>query len=129
MLSFSSSLYTTLCVLVYLLTPLTLNGLYAALLSLPLIWIFAWHVNDKRARRFYIPDLSILDLLQERSPQAKMVGTIAALYMDAAKVRHVDHEAIVFHLHSIAKHSMLGVPLCRIYAIRTLWFCYIRVRF
>ncbi|OQS00732.1 hypothetical protein ACHHYP_02819 [Achlya hypogyna] len=125
-LSFSSSLYTTICVLAYFLSNMTLDHLYASLLPLPLVWASAWRTNSRRAALFDIPDLSILELLQQRTPQAKTVGTIAALHMDASKVRQADHEAIIFHLHGIAKHSMLGTPLCRIYAIRTLWFCYIR---
>ncbi|OQR97040.1 hypothetical protein THRCLA_07101 [Thraustotheca clavata] len=125
-LSFSSSLYTTICVLIFLLTTASLDQLYYMLTPLPLVWLASWKTNDRRALLFYIPDLPILDLLQQRATRAKTVGAIAALYMDASKVRHADHEGIIFQLHDIAKHSMNGLPLCRIYVIRTLWFCYIR---
>ena len=61
------------------------------------------------------------------STQGKLVGTIAALHVDAVRVRHRDHDAIMSQLLKIAKLARSGELLCRAYAIRNLWFCHIEV--
>ncbi|OQR94661.1 hypothetical protein THRCLA_08132 [Thraustotheca clavata] len=122
-LTYSSSIYSNLCVITYLGTG-SLIGLYSSLTPLPFISLIAWKINNKRASRFHIPDLSILQLLHDSSPQANIVGTIAALYMDATKVRRRDHEGIINQLERFAQTNILSL-LCRTYAIRTLWFCHV----
>ncbi|KDO25800.1 hypothetical protein SPRG_08743 [Saprolegnia parasitica CBS 223.65] len=84
------------------------SSLYTA--PLPIVWLAAWNLNARRATHYHIPHLSILELLQMPSSQCKLVGTIAALHVDATK---------------IAKFSRSGELLCRAYAIRVLWFCHI----
>ncbi|EQC25236.1 hypothetical protein SDRG_16891 [Saprolegnia diclina VS20] len=130
-LTYSSAIYTTLCVLAFLLNPNSSHHtdshglLYYSLTPLPLVWVASWYINDRRARRYHIPDLSIADLLHEPSAQANVVGAIAALYMDAAKVPQYDCEAIISRLDKFARSKSISDPMCRLYAIRTLWFCYI----
>ncbi|OQS00733.1 hypothetical protein ACHHYP_02823 [Achlya hypogyna] len=124
-LTFSSSTYTTFAVALVLIFDAPPNALYYLLLPLPGVWAAAWTLNHRRASLFYVPDLSIVELLHQRSKQAKVVGAIAALHMDAARVRRIDHEAIVAQLLKIAKRSRSDELLCRTYAIRFLWFCHI----
>ncbi|EQC41042.1 hypothetical protein, variant [Saprolegnia diclina VS20] len=124
-LSFASSLYTACSVLCVLAENGDDNALYWSLLPLPLVWLTAWKINGRRATQYHIPHLTILELLQMPSPQSKLVGTIAALHVDAAKVRHRDHDAIISQLLKIAKLARSGELLCRAYAIRILWFCHI----
>ncbi|OQS01378.1 hypothetical protein ACHHYP_01206 [Achlya hypogyna] len=124
-LTFSSTIYTNICVVVFLFDPAPHDGLYYSLLPLPLVWLAAWRLNDRRAALVHIPDLPIVDLLHEPSTSANVVGAIAALYVDAAKVRPNEHEAIVSQLAKFARSGSMEDPLSRIYAIRTLWYCHI----
>ncbi|OQS00746.1 hypothetical protein ACHHYP_02822 [Achlya hypogyna] len=124
-LSFSSSSYTTLCVLGFLVSQSSITNLYVALSPLPIVWATAWSVNDRRARLFHIPRLTILELLQERATQAKTVGAIAALHANPVSIPEVDHEAIVSLLHKTVRLARTGELHCRLYAARLLWFCHI----
>ena len=104
-----------------------MTSLYFALTPLPLLWVLAWRHNTRRALHYHIPQLSILDLLCEPSPQAKTVGTIAALYVDATKLHPLELDAILAQLTRLAKRSRTKELLCRAYAIRILWFAHIKV--
>ncbi|OQS01360.1 hypothetical protein ACHHYP_01205, partial [Achlya hypogyna] len=121
-LSFSSAIYTSLCVLVLVPTQGSMWHLYYALIPLPLLWLSAWHINNRRALLYHIPDLSILELLKETSAQAVVVGAIAAFHVDVTRLPVRDYDALIIRLNALAKDSE---PLCRIYAIRTLWFCHL----
>ncbi|OQR98406.1 hypothetical protein THRCLA_06714 [Thraustotheca clavata] len=124
-LTFISSAATSFFVALILLFDRTISQMYYALSILPLIWLTAWIFNHIKATPLNIPNLPILDLLQLPSKQAKTVAVIAALYVDAIKVRVEDHDAIVSHLQKIAKLSRNGELLSRVYAIRFLWYCHV----
>ncbi|OQR94344.1 hypothetical protein ACHHYP_01450 [Achlya hypogyna] len=124
-LSFSSSIYTTVCVVGFLFVSAPVSQLYYSLAPLPLIWVAAWYGNDRRARNYHVPDLSIMELLRDYSTRCKTVGTIAALYMDPLKLHAVHYSAIIAQLENICKRSRSKELLCRAYALRTLWFCHI----
>ena len=96
------------------------------MLALPAIWAIAWWVNDKRARLFYIPYLPIVELMNHETERARTVGVIAALYVDATKLPDTEYDNFIMSLRTIAKTNSTE-PLCRINAIRTLWFCYAKV--
>ncbi|KDO25801.1 hypothetical protein SPRG_08744 [Saprolegnia parasitica CBS 223.65] len=125
-LSFSSAVYTTLVVLVVLVANADTTSLYIALTPLPLLWVLAWRHNTRRALHYHIPQQSILDLLCEPSPQAKTVGAIAALYVDATKLHPLELEPILAQLTRLAKRSRNKELLCRAFAIRILWFAHIK---
>ncbi|EQC29474.1 hypothetical protein SDRG_12722 [Saprolegnia diclina VS20] len=122
--SFSSSIYTSLCVLVLVSTSGGMQLLYYALTPLPVVWVLAWTLNDRRARAFNIPNLSILELLEHPSSQAHVVGAIAAFHVDVTKVNVREFASIYRRLEALAKATKRD-PLGRIYAIRTLWFCHV----
>ncbi|KDO24728.1 hypothetical protein SPRG_10262 [Saprolegnia parasitica CBS 223.65] len=122
--SFSSSIYTSLCVLALVVTGSDITPLYYALTLLPVVWGLAWTLNNRRASLYNIPDLSILDLLEHPSSQAHVVGAIAAFHVDVTKVNARDYASIYRRLEALAKGTKRD-PLCRIYAIRTLWFCHV----
>ncbi|OQR99484.1 hypothetical protein ACHHYP_06014 [Achlya hypogyna] len=123
--TFSGAIYTTLVAICVLVVGAPLRTFLIALTPLPGVWYLAWHVNHQRARRFHVPNVSILELLQHPLPMTKTVGAVAALYMNPAKVIQRDHERIVAQLRRLAATS--DAPSCRIYALRTLWFCHIEV--
>ncbi|KDO24726.1 hypothetical protein SPRG_10260 [Saprolegnia parasitica CBS 223.65] len=122
-LSFSCAIYATLCGLMYLAAGGPHDNLYYELAALPVVGILAWVINGRRARHFHIPDVSILTLLESPQPQVRVVGAIAAFYVDAAKLHPLDHEGILTRLRELASSD--SHPLCRTYAIQTLWFCHI----
>ncbi|KAF0685784.1 Aste57867_22392 [Aphanomyces stellatus] len=119
--SFSSSVYTSLCVFVFCISGNHMSELYFSLVPLPLIWVVAWLVNDARAKLFYIPYLPITDLLAMKEERPRMAGVIAALYVDPTKVHAEAHDTIIARLYAIAR-STETEPLSRTYALRTLWF-------
>ncbi|OQS02062.1 hypothetical protein THRCLA_05536 [Thraustotheca clavata] len=120
--TFSSAIYTALIVLGVLMCQGSLTDLYYLIIPLPLIWIVSWHVNSKRADCYHIPGVAIHHLLEHSSEQAQTVGAIAALHMDPQNVHHRYYHRIIVQLEKLA---MSSTPHCRLYAIRTLWFCHI----
>ncbi|KDO24734.1 hypothetical protein SPRG_10268 [Saprolegnia parasitica CBS 223.65] len=124
-LSFSSSLYTTLCVLGFLVAGGPPQHLHYSLGLLPLIWVTAWVVNSRRAAKFHIPSLTIVELLHDRTLQAKTVGAIAALHVNPLNIRANDYEAIIAMVHKTVKVARLRELHCRLYCARLLWFCHI----
>ncbi|OQR99490.1 hypothetical protein ACHHYP_20243 [Achlya hypogyna] len=122
-LTFSSAFYTTLCALGVLSTTASLDTLLYSLIPLPVVWAGAWRINSRRATRFHIPKVSIQELLRSESSNIKLVGTIAALYMNPKKVPDRDYDPIIVQLRRLA--ATAPEPLCRIHALRTLWFCHI----
>ncbi|EQC41044.1 hypothetical protein SDRG_02100 [Saprolegnia diclina VS20] len=124
--TFSSSCYTSLCALGFLLADKSITSLYYSLAPLPLVWVLAWHLNERRARLFHVPNLPIWDLLLERSVRSKTVGTIAALYVDAINLPASSFEGIIAQLEKIVKRSAPDELPCRAYALRALWFCHVK---
>ncbi|EQC29480.1 hypothetical protein SDRG_12728 [Saprolegnia diclina VS20] len=124
-LSFSSSLYTTLCVLGFLVAGGPPQNLHYSLALLPLIWVTAWVVNGRRAAKFHIPSLTIVELLHDSTLQAKTVGAIAALHVNPLNIRSKDYEAIIAMAHKTVKIARLRELHCRLYCARLLWFCHI----
>ncbi|CAK4469311.1 unnamed protein product [Aphanomyces euteiches] len=121
--SFSSSVYTTTCVFCFCVTGNNISALYYSLLPLPAVWLIAWTINDRRAKRFYIPYLPIVQLLSMTATRPRLAGVIAALYVDPTKLHADDHEKIIQALRKIARTSEID-PLTRSYALQTLWFCH-----
>ncbi|OQR94361.1 hypothetical protein ACHHYP_01448 [Achlya hypogyna] len=124
-LTFSSAMYSTVATFAFVVRPTAIVNLYYSLVPLPVLWIIMWRRNDRRATQFHIADKSILGLLCDSSPQSKAVGTIAALYMDPAKLHPNDYCALVTQIGEIAKPTRTHDLVTRIYALRILWFCHI----
>ncbi|KDO18804.1 hypothetical protein SPRG_21641 [Saprolegnia parasitica CBS 223.65] len=123
-LTFSSAIYTAFCVLVVLALEAPIQSLYYALLPLPMVWVGAWKVNDRRALLYHIPGVRIPDLLRHPSPDVSLVGAIAALHLNPNNVHERDLGPILEQLDGLAA-SVTATPLCRAYALRTLWFSHI----
>ncbi|OQS03773.1 hypothetical protein THRCLA_03935 [Thraustotheca clavata] len=122
-MSFSSSVYTTIVVLIILCAN-TPNILYYCLVPLPLVWLVSWRVNNKQAARYHVPDVSIHQLLLHRSKAVNLIGAIAALHVNPNNIHRHDLGHIVFQLQKLSKNARVPL-LCRAYALRTLWFSHI----
>ncbi|OQR87292.1 hypothetical protein ACHHYP_09222 [Achlya hypogyna] len=122
-LTFSSATYSTLCSIGILLGNGSLYTFSLFLIPLPLVWATAWRLNNRRAMRYHIPYASILELLVHPSPPITVVGAVAATYMNPLRVVGRDHEQIIMQLWRVAEAP--SYPMGRVYALRTLWFCYI----
>ncbi|ETW09567.1 hypothetical protein H310_00118 [Aphanomyces invadans] len=119
--SFSSSVYSSVCVFVFCVTGSSITSLYYSLVPLPLVWLTAWTINDRRAKLFYIPYRPIVDLLVMSEARPQLAGVIAALYVDPMKIHAKDYTLIVARLYAIARSSD-AEPQSRMHALRTLWF-------
>ncbi|EQC30503.1 hypothetical protein SDRG_11819 [Saprolegnia diclina VS20] len=123
-LAFSSAIYTTLASIGVLTTDASISTLLWTLVPLPIIGVAAWKINDRRARLFHIPNVSIVELLRDESPAIQLVGVVAALYANPNRVVQTDHEKLLVELRRLA-HGPMHTSLCRLYALRTLWFSHI----
>ncbi|OQR99489.1 hypothetical protein ACHHYP_06016 [Achlya hypogyna] len=123
-LTFSSAIYTAFCVLVELIAHGSINKLYYALLPLPVVWLGAWKLNDRRALLYHVPGVSIPQLLEHPSTDVNLVGAIAALHLNPNNIHECNFEPILRHLNRLAA-TATAPPLCRAYALRTLWFGHI----
>ncbi|EQC26680.1 hypothetical protein SDRG_15518 [Saprolegnia diclina VS20] len=125
-LAFSSAIYTTLASIGVLTTDASPSTLLWTLVPLPLVGVAAWKVNDRRARLFHIPNVSIVELLRDESPTIQLVGAVAALYVNPNRLVQSDHEKLLVELRRLA-HGPMHTPLCRLYALRTLWFSHVEI--
>ncbi|RHY16488.1 hypothetical protein DYB25_000529 [Aphanomyces astaci] len=125
--SFSSSVYSSVCVFLFCVTGTSISSLYYSLVPLPVVWLVAWTINDRRAKLFYIPYRPIVDLLVMPEARPQLAGVIAALYADPMKIRSDDYLLIVTRLYSIARSSD-AEPQSRTHALRTLWFLHCKAK-
>ncbi|RHY92541.1 hypothetical protein DYB37_000474 [Aphanomyces astaci] len=125
--SFSSSVYSSVCVFLFCVTGTSISSLYYSLVPLPVVWLVAWTINDRRAKLFYIPYRPIIDLLVMPEARPQLAGVIAALYADPMKIRSEDYLLIVTRLYSIARSSD-AEPQSRTHALRTLWFLHCKAK-
>ncbi|RQM24671.1 hypothetical protein B5M09_000427 [Aphanomyces astaci] len=125
--SFSSSVYSSVCVFLFCVTGTSISSLYYSLVPLPVVWLVAWTINDRRAKLFYIPYRPIVDLLVMPEARPQLAGVIAALYADPMKIRSEDYLLIVTRLYSIARSSD-AEPQSRTHALRTLWFLHCKAK-
>ncbi|OQR83377.1 hypothetical protein ACHHYP_14769 [Achlya hypogyna] len=114
--TFASSLYTTLCSIGIVATSGTLYTLLLTLAPLPLVWTQAWRTNSRRATKFHIPNVPIMQLLLHSSSMISTVGAVAALHVSPSNVVERHHERIMWMSERLTSEAV-AVEYQRLYTV------------